>query len=212
MTLTNPNSFVISWANARQIALIVLFGTLAACGGEDATCVDNDEPYLTAQDNPRLKIPDGLTQPDRSAALEVPAPRAQNDGRSGDKGCLAAAPSYFRSSGTVARSPEEVVASWAQAWAGRETEGVIALYSTTFTAPTDSAGSAAWLDQRREQVAVGPVPDARVEGLKVEADGADRRIARFTQRFGSNTLQKELVLVRESGSWRIAQEKVIEVK
>ena len=44
------------------------------------------------------------------------------------------------------------------------------------------------------------------------SDGADRRVATFTQRFGTNTLQKELVLVRESGSWRIAQEKVVEVK
>jgi hypothetical protein len=212
MTLANPYSFVISWAAARRIVPIVLFAVLAGCGGEDATCVDRDEPYLSAQDNPPLKVPDGLTKPDRSAALEVPPPRAANDRRSSEGGCLAAAPSYFRSSGTVARSPEEVVASWAQAWANREAEGVIALYSTGFTAPTDSAGSAAWLDQRREQVAVGPIPDSRVEGLKVEADGADRRIARFTQRFGSNTLQKELVLVRESGSWRIAQEKVVEVK
>ena len=212
MPFSNPNSIVIFWAAARRLLPFLLLGMLAACGGEDATCVATDEPYLTAQNNPPLKIPDGLTQPDRTAALEVPPPRAENDRGSADQRCLASAPSYFRSSGTVARSPEEVVASWAQAWANREAEGVLALYSTTFAAPTESAGSAAWLEQRREQVAVGPIPDSRVEGLKVEADGADRRIARFTQRFGSNTLQKELVLVRESGSWRIAQEKVIEVK
>ena len=47
-----------------------------------------------------------------------------------------------------------------------------------------------------------------VQGLKVEPDGADRRIVSFTQKFGANALRKELVLVRESGSWRIVEEKV----
>jgi hypothetical protein len=79
-------------------------------------------------------------------------------------------------------------------------------------APTDSAGSAVWLEQRREQVATGPVPDSMVQGLKVEPDGADRRIATFVQRFGANSLRKELTLVRESGSWRIVAEKVAGVK
>ena len=197
---------------AAKLLPVLLLSALTACGGDDAICVDEDEPYLTAQNNAPLKVPDGLSQPDRSAALEVPPAKTGGTRNTGDKGCLARAPSYFRSSGTVARSPEEVIASWAQAWANRESEGVIALYSTTFVAPTDSAGSAAWLEQRREQVAVGPVPDSRVESLKVEADGGDRRVATFTQRFGTNTLHKELVLVRESGSWRIVQEKVIEVK
>lgn len=183
---------------------------LAACGGADKTCVDSDEPYLAAANNPPLRVPEGMSAPDRSAALEVPPP-AQGQTPRPSSGCLAEPPSYFRSSGTVARSPEEVIASWAQAWANREAEGVLALYSSNFVAPTDAAGSAAWLDQRREQVAVGPLPDSRVEGLRVDSDG-DRRVARFTQRFGTNVVHKELVLVREAGSWRIAEEKVVEVK
>jgi hypothetical protein len=209
-------------SNALSILKVapLLFVTLvlSACGGADKTCEDSDEPYLAAANNPPLRIPEGMSSPDRSAALEVPpAPAAnpngaQNGGKRTGSGCLAEPPSYFRSSGTVARSPEEVVASWAQAWANREAEGVMALYSSAFVAPTDAAGSAAWLDQRREQVAVGPVPEPRVEGLRIESDGADRRIAKFTQHFGTNAINKELVLVREAGSWRIAQEKVVEVK
>lgn len=183
---------------------------LAACGGSAKTCVDPDEPYLRARNQPPLRTPDGLTQPDRSAALAIPDAQAKAN-KSGP-GCLEQPPSYFRSAGTVARSPEEVVASWGQAWSAREADAVIALYSSTFTAPTDSAGSAAWLEQRREQVATGPVPDAMIEGLKVDQDGADRRIATFTQKFGTNSLRKELTLVRESGSWRIVSEKVVEVK
>ncbi len=204
IALNSPSLF-------RFAPLFLLTFALAACGGADKICADSNEPYLAAGSNPPLRVPEGLSQPDRSAALAVPPAPAQTENRSGS-GCLAEPPSYFRSSGTVARSPEEVVASWAQAWANREAEGVLALYSSNFVAPTDSAGNAAWLDQRREQVAVGPVPESRVEGLRVESDGGDRRKATFTQRFGTNVVHKELVLVREAGSWRIAEEKVIEVK
>jgi hypothetical protein len=34
----------------------------------------------------------------------------------------------------------------------------------------------------------------------------------FVQKFGANSLRKELILVREGGSWRIVAEKVAEVK
>ncbi len=101
------------------------------------------------------------------------------------------------------------MASWGQAWAKREADAVLALYSQSFKAPTDAAGGAGpWLEQRREQVATGPTPDPVLEELSVEPDGADRRIVRFVQKFGAHALRKELVLVRESGSWRIVEEKV----
>lgn len=193
-------------AGAWVAALALI--TLSACGGSARNCEDKDEPYLSARSDAPLKVPPGMSQPDRSAALSVPA---RSTGKAGS-GCLAEPPSYFRSSGTVARSPEEVVASWSQAWAARESDAVIALYSSNFVAPTDTAGAAAWLEQRREQVATGPVPDSMVEGLSVEPDGPDRRVATFVQKFGTNTLRKQLVMVRESSSWRIVEEKVVAVK
>jgi uncharacterized lipoprotein len=187
--------------------LLLSLPVLAACGGDDEfTCADRDEPYLSARTNPPLHVPDGMSQPNRSEALAIPANKSADS--AGRKSCLDEPPSYFRSTGTVARSPEEVVASWAQAWANREADAVVALYSTQFVAPTDSAGASAWIEQRREQVATGPVPDSMVQGMKVEPDGADRRVVSFTQRFGVNALKKQLVLVRESGSWRIVEEKV----
>ena len=189
------------WLFALSIAL------LAACGGSEPTCKESDEPYLGARTNPPLRVPDGMSQPNRSEALAIPAPKSAANA-AGRGACLDQPPSYFRSTGTVARSPEEVVASWAQAWANREADAVIALYSTQFVAPTDASGASVWLEQRREQVAMGPVPDSMVQGLKVEPDGADRRTVSFTQRFGANALRKQLVLVRESGSWRIVEEKV----
>jgi hypothetical protein len=199
---------------AELLLFCLALPLLSACFGGSKTCVDpDDEPYLRARNNPPLRTPEGLTTPDRSAALAIPAASPDASGaRPSGSGCLAEPPSYFRSAGTVARSPEEVVASWAQAWAHREADAVIALYSTTFAPPTDSAGSAAWLEQRREQVATGPVPDSMIEGLKIEQVGADRRVATFKQHFGANSLNKELTLVRESGSWRIVAEKVVEVK
>lgn len=190
----------------RWILAVLSLPLLAACGS-DPGCIDPDEPYLAARNNAQLQVPDGMTTPNRTEALAIPADKAAVD-KAGSTACLDAPPSYFRSTGTVARSPEEVVASWAQAWANRESDAVLALYSTQFTAPTDSAGASAWLEQRREQVATGPVPDSMVQGLKVEPDGADRRVVSFTQRFGANALRKQLVLVRESGSWRIVEEKV----
>lgn len=198
----------------RRQALWVLLGVmplLAACGGSERSCISPDEPYLAAENNPPLRVPEGLDAPDRSEALTIPdlpasAPRPNRTS------CLDEPPSYFRSAGTVARSPEEVVASWAQAWANREADAVIELYSTKFQAPTDTTSSAAWLEQRREQVATGPLPDPRVERLRVEPDGADRRIASFVQHFGANSLRKELILIREAGSWRILEERVSKVE
>ena len=181
--------------------------------GSNPTCIDPSEPYRQARNYDTLRVPEGLTKPDNSAALAIPpkVDSANKPQRTGT-GCLEDPPSYFRSAGTVARSPEEVVASWAQAWANREADAVIALYSTSFKAPTDSSGSAAWLEQRKEQVATGPVPDSMIEGLKVDQERGERRVATFTQHFGTNTLRKELTLVRESGSWRIVEEKVVAVK
>jgi hypothetical protein len=204
--MNSPEVSACALRKLRTLCLLSL-SLLAACGGgSEVTCTDPQEPYLGARSNPSLRVPDGMTQPNRSEALAIPdAKPAPQAGRSS---CLDAPPSYFRSTGTVARSPEEVVASWAQAWANREDDAVMALYSTQFVAPTDSAGASAWLEQRREQVATGPLPDSMVQEMKVEPDGADRRVVTFVQRFGTNALRKQLVLVRESGSWRIVEEKV----
>lgn len=196
---------------SKVLAVLTAACLLSACGGSDSVCTPPDEPYRSARNHQPLSMPEGMRAPNRSEALAIPDVQSAG-AKSGRTACLDEPPSYFRSAGTVARSPEEVVASWAQAWANREADAVIALYSTSFKTPTESSGSAAWLEQRREQVATGPTPDSIVEGLTVESDGADRRVAKFVQKFGSNSLRKELVMVRESGSWRIVEEKVDAVK
>jgi hypothetical protein len=199
------------WSRTRWLVTVIAVPMLAACGGKERVCSDETAPYVGARNNAPLQVPEGLSLPSRSGALTIPDV-GQDVQKSERTGCLDEPPSYFRSAGTVARTPEEVVASWAQAWSTRDAEGVIALYSAKFQAPTDASSAAAWLEQRREQVAVGPVPDAALEELQVIPDGADRRIVRFVQKFGANSLRKELVLVREGISWRIIEEKVSAVK
>jgi len=199
---------------ARPVPAVTLLVSLllSACGGSSLTCEEPEEPYQAARNLPPLRSPEGLSQPERTGTFQIPPEKPSAQPKAERTTCLDEPPDYFRSSGTVARTPEEVIVSWARAWANREADAVAALYSTSFVAPTDSAGSAAWLEQRREQVATGPVPDAKLEGLKMESDGADRREVSFVQKFGTNSLRRELVLVREGGSWRIVSEKVVEVR
>lgn len=196
-----------------ELLLTCLLGLplVYGCGGSEAICKGGDEPYTQAQSNDPLRVPEGLSRPEANGGLAIPASKPGDVQSVARRGCLAEPPSYFRSAGTVARTPEEVIATWAQAWASREADAVVALYSTTFQPPTEVPAKE-WLDQRREQVGSGPVPDRMIEKLKITPEGADVRIATFVQRFGANALSKELKLVREAGSWRIAEEKVSEAK
>jgi hypothetical protein len=197
-----------------DLILICMLGLplVHGCGGSASTCEGTDEAYTRAASDEPLRVPEGLSRPEASGGMAIPAPKPGDAESVARAGCLDEPPSYFRSAGTVARTPEEVVATWAQAWASREADAVIALYSPTFKSPTETMTSKEWLEQRREQVATGPLPDRMIEKLKITPEGADGRIASFVQRFGANTLRKELTLVREAGSWRITEEKVSELK
>ncbi len=39
-------------------------------------CTEKDQPYLASRNNPLLKVPDGMTQPNRAEALAIPEPTA----------------------------------------------------------------------------------------------------------------------------------------
>lgn len=190
---------------AAAVALLVAVGCHST-----PSCEDPKSEYFRAREQAPLHVPEGMAQPDRSSALVVPALSAQQP-QPERKGCLESPPSFFGASGRVARTPEEVVASWGQAWADRDADAVIVLYSESFAAPTD-AGRGPWLGERREQIATGPVPEPRLQDLKVRNESEERRVVSFTQHFGSNVLRKELTLVREAGSWRIVGERVLDVQ
>lgn len=193
----------------RALSIALVFMVVLGCHST-GTCDSPKSEYRRAKEQAPLRVPEGMAKPDRSAALVVPSAAAQQP-QPQRTGCLENPPPYFGASGRVARTPEEVVASWAQAWADRDADAVIALYSESFAAPTDT-GRGPWLGERREQIATGPVPEPKLQDLKVRNEGEERRVASFTQRFGTNVLRKELTLVREAGSWRIVGERVVDVQ
>ncbi len=201
------------------LPVVLLALVLTGCG-LTPTCGETGQPYLGARAVPALKVPTGLDAPTHAGGLNVPseaaaqarpaAAAAVSGGGSSGK-CLDEAPSYFGTAISPLSLPEEIVAVWAEAWNERNTERMMAAYSPTFAAPEGTAKEA-WLEQRREQVATGPVPAPGVQGLKMTQPAPDRRVATFTQRFENNTIRRELTFARESNFWRIVQERVLEVE
>jgi hypothetical protein len=186
----------------------LLLTSLAGCGTTQSCFPDAE--YQKAVDRPRLQMPEGVQPSERLAALAIP-PAATDAGRLDPApSCIDEPPSFFGRKGAVADSAEEAVNAWAAAWADRKTDAVVQMYSPTFQAPGE-AGSAAYLDQRRQQVESGRSPAARLEDVSVTTVGADRRVVTFVQRFGDDRVRKELTLVREKQGWRIVSERTLEV-
>jgi hypothetical protein len=187
---------------------VLLLVTLAGCG-TTRPCSDDVE-YLRAVDRPPLRMPAGAAASERISPLVIPP--AAPDAAKLDPAphCLDEPPPYFRRVGAVADAAEDAVKYWAAAWADRNADAVLALYSASFQAPGEG-GSAAFIEQRREQVSGGRAPSARLEDVTVNTVGADRRVVTFVQRFGEDGVRKELTLVREGQAWRIVAERTIEV-
>jgi len=193
-----------------SVSLLLLAMALTACKTHPkvADCADAKSIYLRAQDHAVLQIPPGVETPDRRNNLTIPP---ETTAAAGKTTCLDHPPSYFGTAGRIAASPEETVADWAQAWADRNVDAVIAMYSSKFGSDRPDTTGTAILEQRRAEVANGPAASGRVKNLRITQPDPDRRIARFIQVFGTNAVQKELQLVRESGVWKIASENVITV-
>lgn len=188
---------------------------LTGCG-LTSVCSNENQPYLEARELPPLRVPAGMDAPNKTTGFNIPplqaeTPRPQTARLAGSRRCIDEAPSYFGTALSPLSSPEEIVAMWAQAWSERNTDLMMAAYSEQFEAP-EGTDSAAWLEQRREQVATGPVPRAGVQGLRVGQSDGDRRIVTFAQRFDSNTIRRELTFVRENAFWRIIAERVIDLE
>lgn len=188
-------------------ALILL--ALAGCNS-NPSCGGNEE-YLASADRPRLRLPPELAASERLNPLVIPEPAANVTPLDPSPRCLDEPPAYFARRGTVADSAEDAVRLWARAWSERQPDAVAQMYSGSFRVAGEG-GSAEFMDQRRAQVTTGRAPEAQLEELAVVAQGADRRVATFVQRFGEDRVRKELVLQRESGGvWRIVTERTLEV-
>ena len=181
--------------------------SLAGCGTQRA-CFDNMD-YQSAKDRPRLQMPEGVPGSERIAPLAIPAvgETAKLDPQ---PRCIDEPPSYFGRRGAAADPAEEIVNAWAAAWADKKADAVVGLYSSTFQAPGEG-GSAAYIDQRREQITTGRAPAARLEDVTVNTVSADKRVVTFVQRFGDDRVRRELTLVKEAAGWRIVAERTLEV-
>lgn len=184
---------------------------LSGCA-TDNPCKISNPGYVEARDRPRLQMPEGVPGSERlsTGGLVIPAVAPDLTKLDPAPRCLDEPPSFFGRKGVVADSVEETVNAWAAAWAGRKADAVASYYSSDFQG-TGEGGSAAFLEQRRQQVSSGKAPEARLDELAVTAVGSDRRIVTFVQRFGDNAVRKELTLVREPNGWRIASERTLEV-
>ena len=190
------------------LSLILLAGC-ASLGGGRNPCKEGAD-YLAATERPRLQMPEGITGSERLAGsgLVIPTADPSPDKLDPAPACLDEPPGFFRRAGGVADAAEDAVNAWAMAWANRKATQVTAFYSPKFEA---EGGSAAFIDQRRQQVETGPVPKAELEETTLSVTGPDRRVITFVQRFGENAVRKELTLVREATGWRIVAERTIEV-
>jgi hypothetical protein len=97
---------------------------------------------------------------------------------------------------------------WAWAWASRKADTVLQMYSPSFQA-TGEGGSAAFLEQRRQQIETGRPPEPKLEDVAVTAPAPDRRVVTFVQRFGEGAVRKELTLALEGQLWRIVSERTL---
>lgn len=76
------------------LAAVSAGATLIAGCSSEPTCDYSKAPYMSASSVPPLKAPEGLSAPDRSGALVVPAAQP-NTAPPGKSKCLDRPPSYF---------------------------------------------------------------------------------------------------------------------
>ena len=198
--------------SASRVVPLLLSVLLAGCHSNPAC--NPDAEYLQAVERPRLQLPGTLSQSERMAPLVIPSTQAEATKLDPQPRCLNEPPSFYArkaaaSASTAGDSVEAIVQEWNKAWSERRAPAVMGLYSPSFLAE-GVTGSAEFLDQRREQIATGPAPGAKLDDIEVTAQTSDRRTVTFVQRFGGDRVRKELVLVREGGNWRIVSEKVLE--
>jgi len=80
----------------RVIPLLAMSAHLLAACKSEPTCDYSKAPYMNATSIAPLQAPEGLSAPDRSAALVIPPPPASGAALPTGKGkCLDRPPSYF---------------------------------------------------------------------------------------------------------------------
>jgi len=184
------------------LPLLVLAGCASTgpCGGSDK--------YLEAQERPLLNLPPGVLGSERIAPVVIPPAAPDPERLDPEPRCLDYPPQFFAQPQVKPASPEAVVRNWGAAWSQRRPDLVMQAYAPSFEAP-GKGGSAAFLTEREQQVATGPVPSPTLLDLVVTKGGSKRKIVTFIQVFGDEQVHREMTLVREGDSWRIESERTL---
>jgi hypothetical protein len=123
-----------------------------------------------------------------------------------------AAPSAPASAGTASLRAEAatMLTQWAAAWSARDVDRYLGFYSQEFV-PPENLKRAAWESQRRSRILGKSKIAVGVQDVTVEMLSDNRAMARFSQNYEADKIselgkQKMMVLAREGGTWRIAEE------
>jgi len=187
---------------AFLLAALAGCSTTQSCGG--------NQDYLQAQERPLLQLPPSMVASERLKPVVIPPLAPDSQKLDPQPRCLDYPPPYFARKGKVADSAEDAVRAWGAAWAERKPDAVMQMYSPSFQTPGEG-GSAAFLQQREQQVDTGRAPSATLQEVVVTAQGTNRRVVTFIQVFGQDRIRKELTLVSEGGVWKIVSERTVEV-
>ncbi len=143
-------------------------------------------------------------------ALEAP-----NTGSLSPKPISYAAESAAQTTPASASAGERALAAaaisqWAAAWSARDIERYLGFYAKDFI-PPDNIARDAWQEKRRDRILGKQHILVTIDDLGVEMLGHNRAIARFAQTYEADRYRevrapKTLILTREAGEWRIADE------
>jgi tetratricopeptide (TPR) repeat protein len=123
---------------------------------------------------------------------------------------LAVAPAKVDSQPDPANEVKTKLLEWAKAWSNRDASQYIQAYKNQYTpsakTPEEWAASRRWNFKNTTYIKVS------LSQIRIKADGRQYR-AEFTQRYESDayedTVNKEIVFVRENGQWKIDAESSI---
>lgn len=97
---------------------------------------------------------------------------------------------------------------WRKAWANRDVEAYFSFYAADYAGNADTPAD--WQASRRRIIGKAGLIDITLGEADIEMDGEDRAILTFPMTYRSKQFEdegtKQLLVVRDQGKWRIAQE------
>lgn len=204
-------------APIRGLGLILLALAASGCAVR-SSCAP--APYLDAQANPPLVVPDDLDQPDQRAALRIPERRGAAGRLANDPdNCIIEPPPYYAEAGApnpeglpirpssaaaaparpadpgTTRLAREVTAflnEWAAAWSRRDADTWFMYYGADY-APAGTAGPDAWREEQRQLFQVPATTRIDPNSVTVETLLEGNLLVKFVQHFGEDADQRSVI-------------------